>query len=182
MGNARGDGQPEPESRQFSPMNDSTDGQRRVPQPAPPPRAPAEPPAERGAVAVIIRAERLLVIRRSLLVRAPGTLCFPGGGIEPGEDESMALVREMQEELGVEVAPKARLWSSITAWGIDLAWWETVLPGEAQLRPNPAEVAEIHWLTPAEMDAHPELLPSNREFLAAWRNGEFALPLESRAP
>lgn len=140
--------------------------------------APGTPPSERGAVAVIVRAGRLLVIRRSALVRAPGTLCFPGGGLEPGEDEATALVREMHEELGVAVAPQARLWSSVTGWGIALAWWEALLPAEALLRPNPAEVAEIHWLTPAEMDAHPELLPSNREFLAAWRSGAFALPLE----
>ncbi len=32
---------------------------------------------------------------------APGKWCVPGGGIEPGEDERTAVVRELREETGL---------------------------------------------------------------------------------
>ena len=53
----------------------------------------SQPPLEirrRGVVAVIVRDQRLLVIRRASGVAAPGMYCFPGGGIEPGEIEEEA--------------------------------------------------------------------------------------------
>ena len=53
-----------------------------------------------GAVAVVLREKKLLAIQRSFTVAAPGAFCFPGGGIEPGETEEIALARELQEELG----------------------------------------------------------------------------------
>src|SRR5437899_2455576 len=80
-------------------------------------------PIRRGVVAVVNRGGRLLVIRRSQQVVAPGAICFPGGGIEAGESETDALVREVQEELGVAVMPLKRLWQSVTPWNVDLAWW-----------------------------------------------------------
>ena len=35
-----------------------------------------------AVVAIIVEQSKYLVIRRSAFVRAPGLLCFPGGGIE----------------------------------------------------------------------------------------------------
>lgn len=136
---------------------------------------PANPPHRRGAVAILVREERLLVIRRSHLVVAPRAFCFPGGGIEGAESESEALIREIQEELGVTVLPRRRVWSSVTPWGVHLAWWRADLVEPCELCPNPAEVESIHWHTPAEMAALPELLESNRQFLAALENGEVEL-------
>ncbi len=45
-------------------------------------------------MAVIERDERLLIIRQAEGIAAPGAYCFPGGGIEKGETEAEALVRE----------------------------------------------------------------------------------------
>jgi 8-oxo-dGTP diphosphatase len=134
-----------------------------------------QPSHRRGAVAIIIRDERLLVIRRSQLVVAPRAFCFPGGGIESTESESEALVREIQEELGVPIVPRRRIWSSVTLWGVHLAWWRADLAAHCDPCPNPAEVESFHWHTPAEMAELPELLESNRRFLEALARGEFQL-------
>ena len=91
----------------------------------------------RGAVAVIVREGRLLVIRRSGSVVAPWKFCFPGGGIEGQESEEEALVRELREELGCEVTPCRRLWQNVTPWGVHLAWWLAELPPDVEPAPNP---------------------------------------------
>ena len=133
-------------------------------------------PCRRGVVAVISRDARLLVIRRSATVVAPLAYCFPGGGIEPGESEPVALIRELQEELAVVVQPVRQLWWSTTPWNVDLSWWQAELPADAQILANPAEVASLDWHTPDEMSLLPGLLESNLHFLEAWRRGEFQLP------
>ena len=147
------------------------------PSESPPPVVDGLDRPRRAVVAVSLRAGRLLVIRRSKLVRAPGMLCFPGGGIEDGETETEALQRELLEELAVVVEPVRRLWTNRTRWGVLLSWWLAILPEDAQLRPHPAEVESAHWLTPDELRQHPDVLPSNLDFLDAWRSGQFELDL-----
>lgn len=140
------------------------------------PIAPRPPAAvRRGAVAVVVRERRFLVIRRSALVVAPGAFCFPGGGIEGHESEAEAIVREFQEELGAAVEPLRLIWRSTTRWNVELAWWNAELPAGTTLVPNPAEVESIHWLHSEEMLATEGLLESNRQFLAALAQGQFAL-------
>lgn len=130
------------------------------------------PPSIRqfGVIAVIMREDRFLTIRRSQKVSAPGAFCFPGGGIEPGETEQQALVRELQEELDIAAAaPLRRLWTSVTPRRVHLAWWAAQIDTDVVPRPNPAEVSECFWWTADEMDQCEALLVSNREFLAWWR-------------
>ncbi len=120
----------------------------------------------------MIRQEnRFLVIRRSQIVRAPGMYSFPGGGIEPGETEEQALVRELAEELAVTGRAVRRLWESITPWQVHLAWWLAELDEPAAIVPQPAEVESCHWLTAAEIRQLPQLLASNVAFLDAWERG-----------
>jgi mutator protein MutT len=128
-----------------------------------------------GAVAVVVRQGRLLVIRRSQQVVAPGKFCFPGGGIEAGEAEEDALVREIQEELSVTVRPLRLLWRSITSWHVALGWWLCDLDLHAVPRPTPLEVESVHWFAPTEMAELPELLESNRQFLRALAAGDVEL-------
>lgn len=129
----------------------------------------------RGVVAVIHRRERFLAIRRSRSVVAPGAYCFPGGGIESGETQRQALVRELREELNLEARPIRRLWTSVTPWDVQLAWWLADFSEDCSPVANPAEVESVHWFTADELLAQGELLESNRGFFAALAAGEFAL-------
>ena len=129
-----------------------------------------------GVVAVVLRNDKFLVIRRSQHVRAPGMYCFPGGSIEAGESEEVAVVREFSEELGAVVMPTRRLWASLTVTNVQLAWWLVSLADSQSLQPNPLEVESIHWLRSDEALALPQLLASNRDFYAAWASGDFGLP------
>ena len=128
-----------------------------------------------GAVAVILRNERLLIIRRSQHVVAPGLYCFPGGGIEVGETEEQALVRELQEELGCAVQPIRRLWAHVSSWRVHLTWWLAALDESSPLSPNPAEVESFHWFTLEELAALPDQLESTYRFLEALERKEFML-------
>lgn len=136
------------------------------------------PVNRRGAVAVIRNSDRLLVIRRSQHVVAPGAYCFPGGGIEAGETVEMALVRELREELNVDILPVRSIWRSVTPWQVHLDWWLARLAPDAELHPAPAEVESFHWYTIDELSRLPDLLESNRQFLAALARGEIHLEAE----
>jgi 8-oxo-dGTP diphosphatase len=129
-----------------------------------------------GAVAVIVRDGRLLVIRRSQQVVAPGKFCFPGGGMEAGETEEMTLVREIREELGVPIRPVRCLWRSVTPWHVTLSWWLCNMDAAAVPQPNPLEVESVQWFTPGEMAQLADLLESNAQFLKALASGPTAGP------
>ena len=85
------------------------------------------------------------------------------------------MERECREEVGAAVVATTRVWSSVTNWGTALSWWAVRLVDERDLVPHPVEVAEILWLSADEMLALPDLLPGNREFLVALREGAIRL-------
>jgi 8-oxo-dGTP diphosphatase len=56
------------------------------------------------AVAIITdNKQRLLIAQRPLHVPQGGLWEFPGGKLEPGESAENALIREIREEIGLEV-------------------------------------------------------------------------------
>lgn len=125
----------------------------------------------RLGVVMAVRREsdaRWLLVRRGAAVeRAPLKIGFPGGEIEPGETQEQAVIREMQEELGVAARP-VRL---VMIYDLpDRPWrlflWLTELLEQA-LRPDPREVAEVMWVTPREGSDHPDALPGCRVFFEA---------------
>jgi 8-oxo-dGTP diphosphatase len=61
-----------------------------------------------AAFGVLARGGKVAVVR----VEKPGHRAWfdlPGGAVDPGEDDAMALVREFGEETGLKVAPGALL-------------------------------------------------------------------------
>ncbi|MBN2601318.1 MAG: NUDIX hydrolase [Candidatus Marinimicrobia bacterium] len=63
-----------------------------------------ENPIPSVAVVLIDPDRRILLVRRSA-EPGIGEWCLPGGFIEMGETPSQAAVRELQEEIGIEIEP-----------------------------------------------------------------------------
>ena len=61
--------------------------------------------------ALIVRDGKLLICQRALDQPMPLKWEFPGGKVEPGEEEAAALHRELQEELGIS----ARIEEKVTS-------------------------------------------------------------------
>lgn len=121
-----------------------------------------------GVIVACQRADgRWLLIRRSATVPAPLRVCFPDGGLDEGETQAEAVVREMREELAAEVVPVCSTWqhhapeNRLTLWG-----WLAELRSE-QLVPSPDEVHEILWLTADEIATHPDVLPRTNVFMVS---------------
>src|SRR5262245_10416271 len=118
-----------------------------------------------GVVIVVARGGHYLVIRRAEGILAGGAWCFVGGGIDAGETQESAVVREFREEVGGQVRPIRKVWEYIRPDGrLHLHWWSVELLDDA-FSPNPHEVAELRWCTVEEILALPNLLESNRQFL-----------------
>jgi 8-oxo-dGTP diphosphatase len=75
------------------------------------------------SVGIVVKGGSVLMVRRK---RREGELRwnFPGGSIEPGEDDAQAVVREVQEETGVTCLPEKRLGQrQHPDSGVEIAYW-----------------------------------------------------------
>lgn len=117
-------------------------------------------------IAVVLQDGKLLAIQRGPAVPYAGHWAPPSGTIEPGETQAQAVVREMAEELGLEVEPLAKVWECPTDDGrYTLHWW-TARPLSSELRLDPGEVNAARWVTPEEFLALEPIFEGDREFVA----------------
>jgi len=68
------------------------------------------------ACAIIIKEEKILAAQRSETMDHPGKWEFPGGKIHPNESPEEAVVREIKEELAIEILPVATLPSIVYSY------------------------------------------------------------------
>jgi 8-oxo-dGTP diphosphatase len=121
---------------------------------------------KQAVIAVILRGRKLLAIQRGPAVPYAGHWAPPSGTIEPGETQAEAVVREMAEELGLEVEPLAKVWECPTDDGrYTLHWW-TARPRSSVLQLEPGEVSAARWVTPEEFLALEPTFDADRAFVA----------------
>lgn len=82
---------------------------------------------------------------------------FPGGKVEPGEQEPRALERECREELAVGLEVGRRLWSCVHEYAdlvVELVLYAARIR-EGEGVPRPLGASELRYCTPEEMKALP---------------------------
>lgn len=118
------------------------------------------------AAALVDRDGRVLVQQRAAGGSMAGLWEFPGGKIERGETPEGALVRELHEELGIDVAVAClapACFASDRLGGRHLLLllyvcrkWEGV--------PRPLEATALKWVRPAELHAL-DMPPADRPLI-----------------
>ena len=94
---------------------------------------------------------------------------FPGGKIEPGESHEVALKREIQEELGVDIAIENLLCTTeydYPSFHLTMhCYLCSIASGEIELR----EHKSAHWLRPEELGSV-EWLPADKDVISRLNN------------
>ena len=103
------------------------------------------------SAALIFRGGKLLITQRSAKAHLGGLWEFPGGKREPDETFEQCLVREIREELGVEIEV-GRLFEELSHTypekTVHLKFFVCqLLAGE----PKPLDCAAIQWVRPSEL-------------------------------
>jgi 8-oxo-dGTP diphosphatase len=121
-------------------------------------RSAAAPQTVVGAV--IIDRGNVLAARRTKPASLAGSWEFPGGKVEPGEDPTAALEREIAEELGVGITVGDELpgpdggWPISSAYMLRLFFAAVDVDGAAEAGPDHDQ---LRWLAPAELESVPWL-------------------------
>lgn len=94
----------------------------------------------------------MLLVHRSPSKRwFPNVWDFPGGHLEPGESSSEALVRELWEELGIEIAlPVGTPLLTIQTLDARIVIWKVVEWDGVVTNAAPDEHDTFGWFTPKE--------------------------------
>jgi 8-oxo-dGTP diphosphatase len=114
--------------------------------------------------AAIIVDGRVLGCERAEPSDVAGKWEFPGGKVEPGEDEIDALVRECEEELGITITVGDRIGEDVPmahGWAVLRVWLATLVSGD----PKPLEHASLRWMGVDELDSVP-WLPADAPIVA----------------
>ena len=109
-------------------------------------------PITEVSAALISRGGKLLITRRPPKAHLGGLWEFPGGKREPDETFEQCLVREIHEELGVEITV-GKLFESVThaypEKTVHLKFFVCrLLDGE----PQPLGCKAVKWISAAELD------------------------------
>ena len=121
-------------------------------------------------VAVIWNEQgQILIDRRRPEGLLGGLWEFPGGKIEPGETVEECIKREIQEELGIDIAVGDRLITIDHAYSHFRVTLTVHHCRHLAGVPQPIESDEIRWVTLDEIDQFP-FPKANTQIIAALRN------------
>lgn len=98
----------------------------------------------------LISGGTLLVAQRARPPELAGLWELPGGKVAPGESDAAALVRELEEELGVEVTVGARLGRDVAL--NDQMTLRAYLVTRTRGSVQPRDHRALRWVTVDELD------------------------------
>ncbi len=126
-----------------------------------------------AACALIDPDGRVLLTRRPEGKKMAGLWEFPGGKLDPGETPEAALIRELREELGIEVANSCLAAFAFASHGYPT--FHLLMPLYLCRRwkgiPRPVEGQALAWVRPEKLAEYPmppadrPLVPLLRDFL-----------------
>ncbi|GAA4714403.1 isopentenyl-diphosphate Delta-isomerase [Phytohabitans rumicis] len=142
------------------------------------------------SVLLVDAGGRLLLQRRAAVktrfpLRWANACC---GHPEPGQPVTEAAARRLTEELGLAAGPLTEVGvyaysAADPATGRVEVEYDHVLLGrhdhDVPMNPDPAEVAALRWVTPAELSVDIKARPDE---YAPWLGGVLAVTLDSREP
>lgn len=114
------------------------------------------------ACAIIAEGEKVLVVRRSSTMPHPLKWEFPGGKLRPGENPEGCIIREIREELGVEITAE-QLYPSVK-YAYD-EYIVKLIPFVCRISHGSlslAEHASYRWVNDSELEQL-DLLEADRE-------------------
>ena len=117
--------------------------------------------ARKLVVAALVRAQgRILMSRRRADQAMPNLWEFPGGKVEPGEHPEAALIREVREELGCDIAVD-RIHEVVFHAYPDFDLYMLVYASRiAGGEPRAIQVAEVAWVETKRLPSL-DLLPAD---------------------
>jgi A/G-specific adenine glycosylase len=127
--------------------------QLRIVDQRPVPGAPPEILQRTAALGVLVKDGHVLVQKRPPSGLMAGLWEFPGGKLEPGESPEKAVVREFQEELGLQIQPIKKIAvikHSYTTFRITLHCFLCLQHDENQ-QPTPRAAVAARWVSPQQL-------------------------------
>ncbi len=119
--------------------------------------------------AIILKEEKILVTQRSEKMKLPLKWEFPGGKLESGESEEECILREIKEELNINIEIIGKLSCSVFDYGsfnVNLIpFISNYISGEIAL----SEHKDFKWMKKSELsslDWAEADLPILKEFLS----------------
>ena len=113
------------------------------------------PPHYDVAVGVILKRGRILIGRRRPEGLLGGLWELPGGKILPGESPAAAVVREVREELGIDVRPVRELPTVDHAYSHFRVTIHPLVCEHVAGRPRPIGPDACRWVAIAALDPYP---------------------------
>ena len=124
------------------------------------------------AAALMDHQGRILLAQRPDDKNHGGLWEFPGGKVEQGEVPEMALIRELREELGVDVAPRDLQPLHFSSLPLPAADTHMLMPlylcRQWQGVPQALEHQQLAWVTPDTLDDF-AMPPADLPFISVLR-------------